>query len=324
MKILEIAPPWIKPWPPLSYGAIERVVWELGEAMRSLGAEVDYAVEDEEIRRAATVQYDFVHCHTPPQGALLRNLGVPYVATAHWSQHWNDTPEGAESREFVDLAEAHLALCDRVYSGRKCAVIGQGVNMDEFPTRKGKSAKNENKLLMVGTYQFAHTSTTNPVERKRYRHGIKTLALIPEATLTIVGPGVDQMIWDICKDEGVNQERVTLTGNLERAALVELMQQSTALIHAATQEVVALVPLEAMAAGLPVICARPSNEYGVSVTVYDHWEHIPSALEDIKSNYTRVVNRGLKYAKSCSWQQIAENTLPILEEWLDESERIIL
>lgn len=326
MRILEIVPPWIKPWPTKSYGAIERVIENLVPHLKALGHEVGISIEKQDaenrqldypcLEDALAQNWDWVHVHDPEQAKWIKELGYDYVATTHWSQHNNDTPEGLISREFVENAIGHLALCDRVAEGYQSYIIGQGVNLDVFKPRSKEqqiSATKKTHVVMLGSYKSGHVPTVQPRQRKRFYHGLKALKNIKNSVLTIAGPGDQKYIRELCNDIGIDYNLVALPGNLEKDRLIELLYSATVLLHSATQEVVALSPLEALACGVPVLCAKSCNEYGSDIFEYYHYQHISEMIEEILLDYNGNCKVAIENSLKYDWRNVAKNIVKGLE-----------
>ncbi len=117
--------------------------------------------------------------------------------------------------------------------------------------------------------------------------------------------------------------RVFLPGYVERERLVDYYRDADVFVFASKTETLGLVVIEAMAAGLPVVCL---GEMGVTETVVDEVSGIfapedpPSfavaileVLED-RSLYERLREGALRRARELSTEAAAKKTLEVYEE----------
>jgi glycosyltransferase involved in cell wall biosynthesis len=131
----------------------------------------------------------------------------------------------------------------------KVKTIYNGLDIDEIDQALAQQKRQPSgRILAVGLI----------VRRKRQEDAIKAMAFIakelPNVRLGVVGRVVEPDYYDelvnLVNDLGLSS-RVEFLG--VRTDVIQLMQQSNALIHCADSEGLPWVVLEAMAAGLPVI-----------------------------------------------------------------------
>lgn len=79
MKICQVNPGCGIPIPPPSWGAIEKIVWELTCNLRELGHEVDIKWADE----VKEGEYDIVMVHVANLALNLASKGIPYTFQHH-------------------------------------------------------------------------------------------------------------------------------------------------------------------------------------------------------------------------------------------------
>jgi glycosyltransferase involved in cell wall biosynthesis len=230
---------------------------------------------------------DVVHAHFWMSGlASLRaaaGLGVPVVQTFHalgkvkrrWQAGADTSPPeriGAE-RLIARTADLVIATCtDEVGELRsmgmprdRVQVVPCGVDLDLFtPTDRKAGGDRPPRLLILGRL----------VPRKGVAEAIAALARVPHAELVVVGgPAPDQLAADpesrrllaLATDHGVS-ERVRLLGRLPHAGLPEIMRSCDLLLAVPWYEPFGITPLEAMAAGLPVVATAVG---GLRDTVLD-------------------------------------------------------
>jgi glycosyltransferase involved in cell wall biosynthesis/phosphoheptose isomerase len=306
------------------------------EYMPAFGAELARAW-------SATVP-DVVHAHFWMSGhaALLaaREVSVPVVQTFHALgvvkrryQGDKDTspPErfGIE-RDIVRRVDEIVATCtDEVFellrlgaSRHKLTVVPCGVDLDRFrpdgpvePRRPGVR-----RLLCVGRM----------VERKGIGNVIEALAALPDTELVVAGgPPRSELAADaeaqrllaVARQCGV-AERVDLRGRVDRTELPALLRSADVVVCAPWYEPFGIVPLEAMACGVPVVASAVGGMIdtivdgvtGLHVSPRDP-ERLASALRPLLDDpaYRTVLGRaGVRRARRLyDWGRVATATLDV-------------
>jgi D-inositol-3-phosphate glycosyltransferase len=216
-----------------------------------------------------------VHSHFWMSGraalAAARPLGIPVVHTFHAlgvvkrrHQGPKDTspPERIpEERSIVERADRIVATCsDEVFEllrlgadRRRTRVVPCGVNLRLF-TPEGEAEPRTPGLRRI-------VCVTRLVERKGVGNVIEALPAVPDAELVIAGgPAVEELPGDpeyrrlaaLADDLGV-ADRVRFTGRLERSDVPRLLRSADVAVCAPWYEPFGIVPLEAMACGVPVV-----------------------------------------------------------------------
>ena len=220
---------------------------------------------------------DVVHAHFWMSGhASLRAaapLGLPVVQTFHalgavkrrYQGRLDTSPPQREriEREIVARADHVLPTCsDEVFElmrlgadAERLTVVPCGVDLDRF-TPEGPAEERDpgrRRLLYVGRL----------VQRKGVGNAISALARLPDAELVVAGGperarlGEDpeaRRLLELARRRGV-ADRVELRGRVDRERLPALMRSADAIVSVPWYEPFGIVPLEAMACGVPVIAS---------------------------------------------------------------------
>lgn len=121
---------------------------------------------------------------------------------------------------------------------------------------------------------------------------------------------------------------IFLTGYFPHDSFSKLYAGAAACIFPAVNEGVGLPVLEAMACGIPVMCADSGalREVGGNATLFFNPDNIPETAECMqkltkdddasKEQVSQMVNLGLERSRSFSWQNTVEQTLKIIKERL--------
>jgi type III pantothenate kinase len=287
---------------------------------------------------------DVVHAHFWMSGvAALKaaaKLEIPVVQTFHALgvvkrryQGERDTspPERVEiERDLVRRVDQIVATCtDEVFelirmgaSSTLLTVIPCGVDLSLFtpdgPTEPRRPGRR--RLVCVGRL----------VERKGIGNVISALEHLPDTELVVAGgperellegDAEAQRLLGVARDAGV-EERVELRGRLERAQLPPLLRSADAVVSVPWYEPFGIVPLEAMACGVPVVASAVG---GMIDTVVDGVTgvHVPPrdpdrlacALRSLLDDPPRRAacgRAGVQRAQRLyDWNRIAASTLDV-------------
>ena len=240
---------------------------------------------------------DVVHTHFWMSGIAALDAtagtGIPVAHTFHAlgrvkRRHQGDadtSPEGrleAEQR-IVDEADRIIATCSEEAfelrsmgrDMRRVSVVPCGVNLGNF-TPDGEVAD----LPRRARHRIVTVSRLVP--RKGIDIVVRALGQLPDTELVVVGgPPADrldddpevQRLRSIAAETGV-EDRVRFLGALERHEVPPVLRASDALVTTPWYEPFGIVPLEAMACGLPVVTAAVG---GMVDTVVDRVTgiHVP-------------------------------------------------
>ncbi len=287
---------------------------------------------------------DVVHAHFWMSGraalAAARTLEVPVVQTFHAlggvkkrHQGEKDTrpPERlAEERRILRSADGIVATCsDEVFElsrmgadPRRVSVVPCGVDLDLFrpdgPVEE--RATGTRRVVVVGRL----------VERKGAGDAIFALASVPDAELIVAGgpdaaslPGDPEAkrLLSIARSLGV-EDRVKLRGRVDRKELSALLHSADVVACVPWYEPFGIVPLEAMACGVPVVASAVG---GLTDSVVDgvtgalvpprRPERLAATLRSLLADPARrrsLGAAGVERARSrYGWDRIAGATLEV-------------
>ena len=246
-------PAWLRAVDPLLYRlrgipglalARERIRFmaygsQLREALRSDGIEVLYHQE----------------IWTPRFSVVVPRVSVPVVGADHGARFSRRT--SSRQRRAFQLA-AHVS-CQSVEGldharsmGAKAVLMYNGVDTDKFappPEDRPRSMR----ILTVGRMVES---------QKRFSDLIQAMSLLPEFRLMIVGSGPDAEKLRLLSIELGIGDRVEFAGFIsDREQLRRLYQECGVFVSSSAWEATALVVLEAMSCGAPVVATKiPSFE----------------------------------------------------------------
>ena len=191
-------------------------------------------------------------------------LGV--VKRRHQASKDTSPPERIEEeKRLIDRADAIIATCtDEVFELKRMGaetarvfIVPCGVDLEWF-TPRGPSEHRSGRL------PYRLVVVTRLVERKGVGNVISALAHVPDTELIVAGDPERSALWEdsearrlrgLARELGV-WERVDLRGRMAREAVPPLMRSADAVVCAPWYEPFGIVPLEAMACGVPVVATQ--------------------------------------------------------------------
>jgi D-inositol-3-phosphate glycosyltransferase len=290
---------------------------------------------------------DVVHAHFWMSGlaalAAARPLGIPVVQTFHALGVVKRRHQGAADtsppgridaeRAVVRAVDGIIATCsDEVFELRRLGadlgrvrIVPCGVDLRLFGTDGPVAPRRPGLRRLVIVSRL--------VARKGIRDAVRALAAVPEAELVVAGgPPAAQLARDaeavqlreLAGELGVG-DRLVLLGSVARGEVPALLRSADAVVCVPWYEPFGIVPLEAMACGVPVIA---SSVGGLVDTVVDGVTglHVPprradriaaAALTLLGDEELRreLGAAGLRRARSrYGWERIARATLSCYHE----------
>jgi glycosyltransferase involved in cell wall biosynthesis len=299
---------------------------------------------------------DVVHAHFWMSGraslAAAAPFGIPVVQTFHAlgvvkrrHQGAKDTspPERIpEERTIATRAERIVATCtDEVFEllrlgadRQRVAVVPCGVNLSLFRPDGPVAPRTPGRRRVV--------CVTRMVERKGVGNVIEALAEVPDTELVVAcGPPAEALNGDpeyrrlvaLAESVGV-RDRVRFTGRLERGDVPPLLRSADLVACVPWYEPFGIVPLEAMACGVPVVGSAVG---GLLDTVVDDVTgvHVPprrpdriaAALRELladEDRRSRLGRAGAERARSrYGWGRVADGVLSVYGDVLAQRSRAV-
>ncbi len=272
-------------------------------------------------------------------------LGIPVVHTfhalgtvkrRHQGEHDTSPPErlGIE-REICARVHRIVATCsDEVFElkrmgaeARRIAVVPCGVDRDRFRPGGDAELRRPDRRRIVAACRL--------VTRKGIADAVRALAELPDTELHVAGgPDASQLALDpeaqrlvaLADSLGIG-DRLVLRGRVSRERLPALLRSADAVVCVPWYEPFGIVPLEAMACGVPVVASAVG---GIIDTVVHGRTgvHVPprrpdvlaEALADLLCDDDRLTALGRAGARRSrakySWDRVAAQTLQSYEDLL--------
>lgn len=282
--------------------------------------------------RWAARRPDVVHAHFWMSGlaALTAADGVPVVQTFHalgavkrrWQGQADASPPGriAAEREIGRRARLVLATCtDEVHELRalgvpeeRVEIVPCGVDVDTFrpdgPVAQRPAGRH--RVLSIGRL----------VPRKGVDTLVRAVRDLPDVEVIIAGGSPDDeeavRLRHLAGAYGLS-DRVRVVGSVARAQVPALMRSADVVVSVPWYEPFGMVPLEAMACGVPVIATAVGGHLdtvaGCGVLVPPRRpEALTRALRDLLDHPARRASIAAASARRAhgeyGWQRIAERT----------------
>ncbi len=287
---------------------------------------------------------DVVHAHFWMSGlaalTAAKPLGIPVTHTFHAlgvekRKHQGKADTSPDARVSEEARIVHAA--DRIVATssaevfellrmganqRRLKVVPCGVDLERFTPHGPVEERRSNRIRIV--------TLSRLVPRKGIADVVEALVAVPGAELVIAGGGESadlladpeaQRLSALARDLGV-ADRVYLRGRVERAEVPALLRSADVVACTPWYEPFGIVPLEAMACGVPVVV---SSVGGLVDTVVDGVTglHVPPqspvrlahALQSLAADAERRVTLGKlgveRVRARYSWSRIAAETLDV-------------
>jgi len=258
---------------------------------------------------------NLLYCHTPARALYDLNRVVlerqrnpaKRAASATWLSWWRRLDRRAVA--WVDRIIANGANTQeriRRYWGRESRIIHPPVEVDRLKFNKS------------GDFWLSVNRLT---PEKRVALQVEAFAKLPDQKLVVVGGG-----WSRTGDERLIRELSCRAGNVEflgavpQAHLDQLYADCKGLIATAQDEDFGLTPVEAMAAGKPVV-ATDEGGYRESVTAQTGIL-VPARVDALVEAIRSVAADPLRYRDSCQRRARAFSADVFLSQMIQELEEL--
>lgn len=207
---------------------------------------------------------DLMHAHFTGSAysaaKLIEYNKLPLVITEHFSKIMSDNTEKSlykmadfayqQADEIISVSPAFKEIIDNKFN-QKSIYIPNIVDTNIFKY---------NSKEMNCSEEFNFISVGNLIKHKRMHHTIKAFNRAfnnnTKVKLTIIGGGPEKKNLESLIKELNLEDRIKLTGRIERKEIAEYFKKSDAFVLASKGETFGVVFIEAMASGLPVIATR--------------------------------------------------------------------
>jgi glycosyltransferase involved in cell wall biosynthesis len=290
--------------------------------------------------RWAVRRPDIVHAHfwMSGQAALQAAEDVPVVQTFHalgtvkqrWQGPADTSPRHrlATERAIGARADAVIATCgDEVNElcamgvpEQRIAIVPCGVDLTEFCPEGPVAPKTDRPMVL---------SIGRQVPRKGVDTVIQAMRQLPEADLVIAGGRTDdeeaQRLRELAAGCGV-EDRVRVIGSVPRSRVPALMRSADVLVAVPWYEPFGMVPIEAMACGVPVVASAVGGHLdtvsGCGVLVPPRRPRaLARALRGVLADAERREALGAAGARRAQdrygWSRVAEQTEAVYTQVID-------
>lgn len=246
------------PIPPPGYGAVEKHVHNLSEALKARGHAVrivnrvfgpeswhEYRFALWARREVKRQPFDVLHLHTPGVATIFQALGPRrFVYTTH-SRHWSGAHGAGEKVGFFLERRAVAAAKEAIAVSRLVAreidrpthVIPNGV--DVLAYAPDEAARDGTRVVGLGEV----------AEHKRW-HLAAQAAQGTGASFSVIGP-----IRDPAYARLVEQAGGRLLGPMAEDEMARELARADVMVHPSVSESFGMAVVEGMASGLPIVCS---------------------------------------------------------------------
>ena len=219
-------------------------------------------------------QYDLIHCHSPIGGAICRlaarkerKKGTRVIYTAHGFHFYTGAPlknwlifypiEKWLSRytdELITINKEDFERAIKHFHAKKTVCVhGIGIDIDKVAAAKADGEIR--RSCSIGEEDIMLLSVGELNDNKNHETALKALSALPKRyKYVIVGKGEKRDALRALAEELKIEDRVSLVGFQNN--VLEYYKSADAFIFPSYREGLSVALMEAMAAGLPVVCSR--------------------------------------------------------------------
>jgi len=311
MKIAQINPGCGIPIPPISWGAIEKIVWDLTINLRKL----KHTVDIKWINEIQSGEYDLVMVHVANLALELADRGIPYIFqhNDHHAYHYGKDSDvykqnrQAMERSLFSLVPARYLV--KYFDLPNVHYFSHGVDIDTFyPNETPPLAHN---LLMVANNGLGGYGSH---DRKGFELGIK-VAMARNLPITIVGPK-NNSNW-FKENPWVNgYPKLSIIYEPSNEILRQIYASYTIFLHPSELEAghPNLTLLEAAACGLPIL-----GWIEEETTFHGLWRaprnlnEMLRGLDTIINEYSDYRKRAIQTSNELSWLNRSKELIQLYE-----------
>lgn len=256
-------------------------------------------------------KFDLVHCHTPVGGVLARlaakkyrKIGTKVMYTAHGFHFFKGAPlinwlvyypiEKWLSKYtdiLITINHEDYEKAMKKFKAKKVQYVpGIGLNISKFQ-RSGENVCKVRKSIGIQDSDYVVISVGELTKRKNQETVIRAMAKIKDKDVRYVIVGIGECEEDdrkLVQELGL-EEKVIFVGY--RKDIGDLLHMADCFVFPSNQEGLPVALMEAMAAGLPIICSdiRGNSDLitdGVEGRLLDTYdvEGYAKAIDEMKNN----------------------------------------
>jgi glycosyltransferase involved in cell wall biosynthesis len=276
----------------------------------------------------------FTH-YFPISMALLHMKRIPIILSVQGSDVLSSYPfkriilsmSFSSADHVIALSETLKSVTAKYYKG-KVSIISNGVNVEKF----SPTIKKTNRIEIDPNYKYIIyvgrlIKSKGILRLPQILRGIRVFD--DRVRLLVVGTGADREELLKAFTEEKLQDSVVMTGSLSREDLASILPEAQLLVLPSYSEGIPLVVLEAMAAGLPIVCSNvgglpdlvKNSENGFLIDPNDIDAFIEKINFLVSNNTVRkeISERNLNKAQEFSWSKIAEHYLSVIDPLIIDS-----
>lgn len=317
MKIVNVTPGLI-PIPPPTWGAVEKIIWEIHNNLLKMGYDSEIKYLDD-----VKASDDIVHIHVANLANMAHERGIPYYFTMHDHHAYLYGKESVNYKENLQAMKNAIKafvpakyLVD--YFDGVPEYFSHGVNSDYFVPSK-RETNDEIKLLCVANNGFIHNQSE---DRKGFELAIEAAKRL-NLPITIAGPSNNKNFF---KDHPQTYEKLTILYDLSEEDLLKTYQSHSIFIHMSVLEAghPNLTLLEALSCGLPIVgTLEENNSLEGMVKVERDIDNLIYGLEEVMSNYLKYRLKAITQATKLSWKNRTKELIKIYNRNTTMREQLI-
>ena len=312
MKIVNVTPGLI-PIPPPTWGAVEKIIWEIHNNLLKLGY-------DSKIKYLDDVKPtdDIVHIHVANLANMAYERGIPYYFTMHDHHSYL---YGKDSYNYKENLQA-MKNAIKAFVPAKYLVdyfegvpeyFSHGVNTDYFvpntfsSERIKKEKMSDIKLLCVANNGFIHDQSE---DRKGFGLAIEAAERL-NLPITIAGPSNNKKYFE---QHPSTYDKLTILYDLSEDELLKVYQTHSIFIHMSILEAghPNLTLLEALSCGLPIVgTLEENNSLKGMITVNRNIDELINGIEKIRNDYQNYWLKAIDQSLDLSWKNRTKELVKI-------------